>query len=547
MMMLQISAMGPDPRGLFAQVAASAPFRSRLPLDITVNHEEISFDEDWAREALRRGDDLSVSADWLGLHGERYTGPWLKLDPWGLVSWKIEGEEVPTLDSVFAFVSGLPFEILVIGPLFEDRRSNAPPGEWDGNREPLDGLSEGHRVHGLGVLFRGKGHERLVSRRWLDHGPWIVRRMEHDTTWIQFHDADADAETAWAQAARAHDRMGISHVGGYLQHDYVFHSTIGGLYKAADRSLTIVRSGEPLTQVELLDVCAYRAQMRTVAKQPIDRVRVLFMEERDARRYLHELWLRELECWCIDAQGREVRLDDGYQPERIVPEWVERVEGRAARVAPPQVQLSLGLANLLADPEGDLPGDWNRDELLFHILDWMGQETRPAGYEVREVLGAHLSRLVKKAGETGDLVVRAFDDIGGAMADDRAVPLLARARAVRPQVELPFDPERLGLSLPAIIVPDPYPRQQPIKFGQGHPLDGVIVHQVSDVLARVRSLNREDLRDAEALLRLCADDRFVLSATSRVTATPEPSVTWGGAASALRGSDTQVSHPDTPL
>jgi hypothetical protein len=37
------------------------------------------------------------------------------------------------------------------------------------------------------------------------------------------------------------------------------------------------------------------------------------------------------------------------------------------------------------------------------------------------------------------------------------------------------------------IVPDPYPRPQPIKFGKGHPLDGVIVHQVSDVLARVRS------------------------------------------------------------
>ena len=99
------------------------------------------------------------------------------------------------------------------------------------------------------------------------------------------------------------------------------------------------------------------------------------------------------------------------------------------------------------------------------------------------------------------------------MAADQAAPLLARTRAVRPQVELPFDPARLGLSLPAIIVPDPYPRQQPIKFGKGHPLDGVIVHQVSDVLARVRSLNREDLRDAEALLQLCADDRFVLSVT----------------------------------
>jgi hypothetical protein len=518
-MRLQISAMGPDPRGLFATVAASAPFASRHPLDITVNYEEISFAADWVRDVLGRGERLSISVDWPGPHGERYTGPSLKLDSGGLVLWEIRDEEVPTLDSAFAFVTGLPIETLVIGPLFSDRGAHPSPGEWADDREPLVGLGEGHRVHGLGVLFRGKGHDRLVSRRWLEHGPWLVRQLENDTTWIQFHDVDADAETAWAQAARAHDRMGISHIGGYLQHDYVFHSTIRGLYKATDRTLTIVRSGEPLTQVEMLDLCAHRAQMRTDATQPIDRVRVLFMEERDARRYQHELWLREFECWYIDAQGREVRLDAGYQPERILPEWVERVEGQAPRVSPTMLQLSLGLASLLADPEGDLPGDWNRDELLFHILDWMEQETRPAGYEVREVLGAHLSRLVKKPGETGDLVVRAFDDVVGAMPDDQAAPLLARAHAVRPQVELPFDPERLGLSLPAIIVPDPYPRQQPINFGQEHPLDGVIVHQVSDVLARVRSLNRDDLRDAEALLRLCADDRFVLSATNRVTAT----------------------------
>jgi hypothetical protein len=511
-MMLQISAMGPDPRELFAKVAASAPFALRLPMGVGVNYEEISFDEDWVRDALGRGDQVHIVAEWLGPHGEPYTGPQLDIARWGLVSWRIQGEEVPPLDSVFALITGLPVEIVVIGPLFEDRRSNPGPGEWDGNRKPSVGLSQGHRKQGFGVLFRGKGHDRLVSRRWLEHGPWLVRRIENDTTWIQFHDATADAETAWAQAARAHERMGISDVGGYLQHDYVFESTIRGLYKAADRTLTVVRSVEPLTQVEMLDLCAYRAQMRTDANQPIDRVRVLFMEERDARRYLHELWLRELECWYVDAQGREVRADDSYQPERIVPEWVERVEDRAPRAAPMKVRLSLGLASLLADPEGDLPGDWNRDELLFHILDWMGQEARPAGYEVREVLGAHLSRLIVKDGETGDLVVRAFDDVGGAMPADAAAPLLAKTRAVHSQVELPFDPERLGLSLPAIIVPDPYPRQQPIKFRTANPLNGVIVHQVSDVLARVRSLNREDLRDAEALLQLCAGDRFVLSA-----------------------------------
>lgn len=39
------------------------------------------------------------------------------------------------------------------------------------------------------------------------------------------------------------------------------------------------------------------------------------------------------------------------------------------------------------------------------------------------------------------------------------------------------------------------------------PLNGVIVRPVSDVLARVRSLNREELRDTKALLQLCADAR----------------------------------------
>ena len=100
------------------------------------------------------------------------------------------------------------------------------------------------------------------------------------------------------------------------------------------------------------------------------------------------------------------------------------------------------------------------------------------------------------------------------MPADEAAPLLAKTRAVRPQLELPFDPGRLGLSLPAIIAPDPYPRQQPIKFRTANPLNGVIVHPVSDVLARVRSLNREDLRDAEVLLQLCAADRFLLSAVA---------------------------------
>ena len=150
---------------------------------------------------------------------------------------------------------------------------------------------------------------------------------------------------------------------------------------------------------------------------------------------------------------------------------------------------------------------------MHHVVDWLDEVNRP-GYELREVLGAHVPRVSAREGETGDLVVRVVDDVGGALPTEEAAPLLAKVRAIRPEIELSFDPDRLGLSLPAIIAPDPYPKQQPIKFSRTNPLNGVIVHPVSDVLARVRSLNREDLRDAEALLQLCADDRFVLSAVA---------------------------------
>lgn len=490
-----------------------APFASRLPFSVTVDDDqEIAVTDDWAREALGRGEGLSVSTIWLGPRNERYTGPHLDLEKWGLVKWAIGDDEAPAPDCVFKLIEGLPVEIAVVGPRFEHRNPNPGPGEWDANREPLIGLGDAHRRLGLGVLLRHHGHDRIVSRRWLENGPWLLRHMADDTTWMQFHaDVDAAALT-WEQAARAHERFGFSDTGGYFHPEkHLITSQLGGSYKAADRSLTLVRASVPVTQREMLDMCV--AWKRGDLNEPIERVRYLFMQERDARRHLHELWLRELECWCIDVQGREVRLDDSYQPERILPEWVEQAEGLPPRTAAPQVRLSLGLASLLDDPEGELPGGWCRDDLLFHIIVLIPQETRSDDYEVREVLGAQLPRAGAREGETGDLVVRARWEVGGALPTDIAAPLLAKARAVPPRLDLPFNAERLGLTLPAIIAPDPYTNQRRFKFKEDHPFnDRVTIHPVSDVLARVRSLNRQDLRAAEALLQLCAQERFVLSA-----------------------------------
>jgi hypothetical protein len=53
----------------------------------------------------------------------------------------------------------------------------------------------------------------------------------------------------------------------------------------------------------------------------------VFLEEQNAERHLHELWLRELECRAV-VGGREVRLDTDYHPAPDKPEWVRRLEER---------------------------------------------------------------------------------------------------------------------------------------------------------------------------------------------------------------------------
>jgi hypothetical protein len=90
---------------------------------------------------------------------------------------------------------------------------------------------------GWGCLFRGDGHQRLVSRRWLDHGPWQVLRGSGDTSLVLFHDLAADPSTALKQARPGHERMGISPVGGYLQTHFYYSQDLNGLYHAKERKL----------------------------------------------------------------------------------------------------------------------------------------------------------------------------------------------------------------------------------------------------------------------------------------------------------------------
>lgn len=496
-MTLEASAYGRDARALVDALASTPPFSQRSPIRVRVDHKiDIAPDGDWLAEAMTRTSKSKLSATWARADGERYGGPFLGLDPSGTVVWVIEEDR--DAESIIGLAQQLAVDVMVLGPRYR----------WSADRRPLVTFSDGHRYHGWAVVFKGDGHERLVSRRWLEHGPWLVRQSPGDVSYVQFHDLSADSVVAWEQANRAHVRIGIDDAGGYLHPDHQSRTRISGVYSRTARSLTISRgNGQPMTQREMLDLCAHRRRS-LVEDEPIERIRILFLAERDARRHLHELWLRELECWFVDGDGREVRADDAYQPERIVPEWVERSEGIAPVKRVPVARLSLGLASLLANPEGELPGGWSRDDLLFHITDH--HNPGPA-YSVREVMGAHIPRVSASANEEGELVITAAQGVGGTMPSGEAAALLAKVRQAPTQADIWVTPERLGLTLPAIIVPDPYLDQRPMRMGDDHPLRGVVVHAVGDVMARVRSLNREDVRETEELLRLCAEDRFVLS------------------------------------
>lgn len=228
-----------------------------------------------------------------------------------------------TVEEGLAWIEALPFEVCSIGSIY--------PDEWIKLKLDSIGFGKKHTSHGWACAFRGRGHDRLVSRRWLDFaGPWRVIRRPGDLSLVQFHDLDVDAETAYQQAAPGHERMGISKAGGYLQVPYPSTRGVEGLYIAERQTLEIVVPPHgTVEQVSMRDACALRHHHRVTkpTEKRIEQVAYVFLEEDDARKHLHELWLRELEVWVADGDGRR-RLDLAYEPVPVRPAWVMNLDAR---------------------------------------------------------------------------------------------------------------------------------------------------------------------------------------------------------------------------
>lgn len=205
------------------------------------------------------------------------------------------------------FLSKLPFRVASFETRYDEWRTHGV------SYRGAPSFGGHHFRHGWACAFRGSGHRRLVSRRWLQQDCWKLYRGPNDTTLVQFHDLDLDAAAALEQAKPAHRRMGISDEGGFLQEPYVYRGDMNGFYDEQRRVLEIVVLGRTVAPVEMRDACAARQNQILGPDRPIDNVAFVFLDPAEARVHLPRLWLYGLECWTILDEVK-TRLDGDEPP-----------------------------------------------------------------------------------------------------------------------------------------------------------------------------------------------------------------------------------------
>lgn len=220
---------------------------------------------------------------------------------------RVELPCAPTQAAALELLGAAPFTVATLPSytaVWKAEHGYRPPG-FDG----------GHGPHGWACAFRGAGHDRLVSRRWLAHGPWALHRdQREDISFVRFHDPDAAPGAALEQARAGHRRMGIDDDGGFIQLPPILSDGLPGLYENGTHKVVV--HGRDVPSRELLGACQIRLERRADREAPVERVAYVFMERERAEAELPELWLRELECWAI-AGGEEQRLDGEDPPPAV--------------------------------------------------------------------------------------------------------------------------------------------------------------------------------------------------------------------------------------
>jgi hypothetical protein len=234
----------------------------------------------------------------------------LWIDPGAYVNFDFMDVERLDVPQVLEVLAELPFEIASFGSLYL----------WEGYQRP--GWGDGHQSLGWGAAFKGRGHERLASRHWLEGGPFKVWRGANDVSLVQFHALDADEKSALEQAQPGHRQFGnFSDETGFLQSRFVYTLDLNGLYVPETKTLKVIVLGRAIPNLELLEWAATRVVGRgDYLAGAIERVAYIFPDEAEGRAALPRLWRYGHECWVI-RDGEELRLDDTYTPPDATPSW----------------------------------------------------------------------------------------------------------------------------------------------------------------------------------------------------------------------------------
>jgi len=314
---LKISFSSPDPIILIEAINHSLkPFNQKLPSIVSDgfdNHEENL--EDWIDRLIPKYE-LGVMAYWGSrLNHEGFLNYHAKEQR---VKIKISDYELVDAESVMKMLAPLPWSVAAF---CEIHRTDG----WEEYCGP--GFADFHFQHGWACAFKGLGHAHLVSHRWLDFGPWrLIRDEANDISFVQFHDLNVDPATALEQAKPGHRAMSIYGVGGYIGKTHPFSNDLRGIYVPETQNLRVViPAGKEITYSEMADYCAAR-HFQAFEGKPFDTLSFVFIDGAEALPYLHDLWLRDIECFGITPKGVEIRFDENYNPTPDKPEWVRRLE-----------------------------------------------------------------------------------------------------------------------------------------------------------------------------------------------------------------------------
>jgi hypothetical protein len=298
---LQVSLSGDDLPSLFTAVAAEPPFGG------------------------------AGAPEWFMLDGKRQAGKpvppaakvkksiYLHLGNQHFVSYDVDAVVkasgpgwTPSAQAVLGLVERLPAALASVRGVYP---------EWDDDPSAFAmnlGFGNLHHPYGAFAAFKGKGHDRLVSRRWLEHGPWKLHKGKGDVSVIQFHDLNADPRTAYAQAKKGWQHLGPDDAGGLFWPKFTRQTTLRTQYSGRDKRAMVVIESREVKPREMLDLRSLVGE--TTSEGKVERVGFVYMDEGQAKRDLHALWTRGIEVWTY-VRGAETRIDESYSPPPARSPW----------------------------------------------------------------------------------------------------------------------------------------------------------------------------------------------------------------------------------